>query len=199
MRYKRVDKLFLRLWVVVMLIGLYNLHDFCQNKIWPKRVFSHHIVGVTLPMLSLVTSKDQLAAVIAHEISHIQLRHTLQSSHHINMEYEADILSFYYLKRAGFGICGATRLWEKARAGHISLSPTSHPNYMTRAYYMNMPECKDKQQKEEVVTIQDAIDIFNRLNAHVAGMNRHYTRFEIFYFTNQANAYAGTRYKEVQR
>jgi hypothetical protein len=68
MRYKRVDKLFLRLWVLVMCVGLYNLHDFCQNKVWPKKVFSHHVVGVTFPMLQLVTSKDQLAAIIAHEI-----------------------------------------------------------------------------------------------------------------------------------
>lgn len=194
----RVDRLFLRLWVIVFVLATYKVHS--QYKIFfPEMVVSHHIVGVTSPMLKFVKSKDELAAVIAHEISHIQLGHTLNNKHHISMEYNADVLSIYYLKKAGYGVCGAARLWGRAKHKHIELSPTSHPNYMTREYYMNMPECKGKQQKEEIVTIQDAIDIFTKLNANVVGMGRHLTRFEMFYLTNQVNAYAATRYKEVRR
>lgn len=195
MPYKRIDRLFLRLWLIVIVLAVYQVHG-QYKKFFPEMVFSHHVIGVTYPMITSVTSKDQLAAVIAHEISHITLGHTVQNKHHITMEYNADLLSIYYLRKGGFGLCGAHELWEASKGNYTDLSPATHPNYMTRAYYMDMPECKDKPKTKEVLTIQDAADIYKRLSKFVAGNARYTTRFEIFYFTNSRNAYAGTRYKE---
>ena len=193
--FSRVDKLFLRLWLIVLVLAVYQVYG-QYKKFFPEQVFSHHVIGVTYPMILAVTSKDQLAAVIAHEISHIALGHTVQNKHHITMEYNADLLSIYYLRKAGFGLCGAHELWKASKGMYIDLSPTSHPNYMTRAYYMEMPECKDKPETNEIVTIQDAAEIFKRLSKFVAGPNRYNTRFDIIYFTNNRNAYAGTIFKD---
>ena len=192
----RVDKLFLVLWALVYSLGIYKGYNEALTYVSKEKVISHHVVGVTLPLITAVDNKEQLAAVIAHELSHIQLGHTLSDKHRITMEYNADLLSFYYLKKAGFGVCGAHHYWMKSRDKYISLSPTTHPNYQTRAYYMNMPECKNQTVKKEKVTIEDAIEIFKKLNQYVAGRNRYRTKFELFIFTNQPNAYAYTKMKE---
>lgn len=192
----RKDKLFLLLWVVVYLLCLNRFYIQIKRDVYPDIVFSHHVIGVTLPMLSRTTTKDQLAAVIAHEISHIQLRHTIKHKHKMIYEYEADILSIYYLKKAGYGICGASQLWKKSIPKFLELQPESHPNYLTRAFYMDMPECKGKKLKEELITIEDAKEIFKSLRRHIVGINRYKIRLEIDYFSAYANAYAGTRFKE---
>jgi hypothetical protein len=192
----RVQRLFLVLWGVVYLLGIYKTYNEAVTYISKEKVISHHVVGVTLPILTAVDNKEQLAAVIAHELSHIQLGHTLGGKHHISMEYNADLMSFYYLKKAGYGVCGAKQYWEKNKGEYLLLTPTSHPNHQTRAYYMDMPECKNKKVVKEKVTLEDAKEIFNKLNKHVIGRNRYRTQFELYIFTTEPNAYAYTQMKE---
>lgn len=191
----RVDRLFLTLWALVYSLLIIKVYDEAMTYVSKEQVLAHHVVGVTLPMVNFVDNRDQMASVIAHELAHIQLGHTLSGKHNMVMEYNADLLSIYYLKKAGFGVCGAHQLWTKMRKSYTELKPTSHPNYFTRAYYMDMPECNGVVKKE-FVSLQDTDEIFKKLNKHVAGPNRYRTRFELNPFTNAINAYAGSRFED---
>ena len=202
MRYRLIDKCFIVVWAIVMVVGIQQLNTKAKNVWFPEIRFSHHVVGITSPMLKSLTSKGQLAAILAHEISHIQLGHTLKNNHHIKMEYNADIMSVYYLKKAGFGLCGSREYWENSKDSYLDISPTSHPNYLTRAYYMSMPECKQPNKRTAVqhnkrITVQDVVEVFNKLQRHVAGKARYTTILVIDKDTEIKNAYATTIFEKV--
>ena len=188
---ERVDKLFVRLWLLVYILLLYNSYN--QNMKY-VRYFSHNVVAITIPMLLTVESKSQLAGVIAHELAHIHLKHTTASSHDMVDEYDADLLSVYYMKKAGYNICDIKNFWKVMGRNFLSLKPSSHPNAQTRAFYMDFPECKGYQIKQEPVNVDDAREIFNNLNKHVAGIDRYRTKFRVVLHMS-INAFAWTVFK----
>ena len=198
MTYKRVDKLFLRLWVLVFGLLMYQALSPYKSLIPREKVFSHNVVAVTLPLLTQVNNKAQLAAIIGHEIAHIQLKHTTSNKHGMTMEYDSDLMSVFYMKKAGYNICEAKLFWESSAGEYLELNPKSHPNAQTRAYYMTFPECKNYKSKKQEVTLEDAREVFDKMNKFVAGIDRYRTEFRVILITDQVNAYAWTVMKEKQ-
>jgi hypothetical protein len=160
-----------------------------------EMVFSHNVIGVTTALLNSVNNKTQLAAVIGHELAHIQLKHTVSNSHDISMEYDSDLMSVFYMKKAGYNICEAKLFWESRSGRYLTLRAGTHPNPQTRAYYMTFPECKGYVSKKEPIDFYDALEVFQNMNQYVAGIDRHRTRFVVIQ-SNNVNAYASTRLKE---
>lgn len=191
----RIDKLFLTLWVLVFSAGFVKSFDYNMTLVTKEKVFSHNVIGVTSALLNSVNNKSQLAAVIGHELAHIQLKHTINNKHDIAMEYDSDLMSVFYMKKAGYNICEAKLFWEKNSFRHLALRAGSHPNSQTRAFYMTFPECKGYISKKEPLTQFDAMEVFQNMNKHVAGIDRHKTIFTVFYSTD-INAYAQTIMKE---
>jgi predicted Zn-dependent protease len=194
----RIDKLFYTLVLLVVLIGVDKLYDEVVRLLPKEKVFSHNVVAVTIPLLKTVNNKAQLAAIIGHEIAHIQLKHTVGDKHLMSMEYDSDLMSVYYMRKAGYNICEAKLFWENSGEKFLDLQPHSHPNAQTRAYYMTFPECEGYVSVKEEVTVEDAAEVFNNLNRFVAGIDRYRTDFQIIYLTNQVNAYAWTVFNDKQ-
>ena len=167
-----------------------------MSLVTKEKVFSHNVVAVTLPLLTVVNNKAQLAAIIGHEIAHIQLKHTVSNKHHMSMEYDSDLMSVFYMKKAGYNICEAKLFWENSGMDYLDLNPHSHPNAQTRAFYMTFPECEGYVSKKENVTLEDARKVFDSMNKYVAGIDRYRTKFKIIFLTDQVNAYAWTVTKE---
>ena len=194
-----LNKLFLTLWVLVYVLLLDVTHKDLQQYVTKEQVVDRHHIFVTLPMIMAVKSESQLAAIIAHEIAHVTLGHTTSTKHDIRYEYNSDLMSIYYLKKAGYNICDVVYFWETMGDEYLSLKPNTHPNAQTRAYYMAMPECRNYVINEQHVSIIDARKIFDNLIKHVAGIDRYRTTFSIDFFTPSVNAYVYTTTKDKKQ
>lgn len=95
-------------------------------------------------MLNYVKSEDELAAVLAHELSHILLEHTI-TDHQLEqsiLEGNADKMATYLLLRAGYDVCKARDLWVRLRAeGGDYEYNSDHPNYSYRIWQLDFPGC----------------------------------------------------------
>lgn len=176
----RVNKLFLRLWILTVVLLSYRLYPIVDEYIPKEQVVDHHVMRVTLGMISFVDNKDQLAAIIGHELGHVILGHTMGDKHKPEHEYHSDMVGMLLAHKAGYSLCGVDKLWRRLGEKYMSLHTGSHPNVFIRSYYSEMPECKGKPIKKELVTIADAYEIFNDMVKTVEGRIRYKTQFAIF-------------------
>jgi len=104
------------------------------------------IVGITVPMLSFMVDDDELAAILAHELSHNLLEHRRRLNEAgiqrglmqqlgrnarltLATEIEADRLSIWLMANAGYDPEGAVRFWTrygKQRGKGIFSAPTHY-------------------------------------------------------------------------
>jgi hypothetical protein len=93
--------------------------------------------------------EDKIAAVLAHEMSHVMLRHVqeqeVSSLSITEKEAEADKMSAYLLLRSGFDVCKGRMFWKDlANYGDGDFADTEntvHPSYAYRYYALSMPWC----------------------------------------------------------
>ena len=98
---------------------------------------------VTTGMLNFLHNKDELAAVMGHEIGHFVLQHfeftTGDSRLH---EANADKFGAFVMMRAGYDVCAIEGLWDRMTAQFGDQIVTdSHPGSSQRAYEMHFPMC----------------------------------------------------------
>ena len=104
------------------------------------------IVGITVPMLAFMVDDDELAAILAHELSHNLLEHRRRLNEAgvqrglmqqlgrnarltLATEIEADRLSIWLMANAGYDPRGAIRFWTrygKQRGKGIFSAPTHY-------------------------------------------------------------------------
>lgn len=104
------------------------------------------IVGITVPMLAFMADDDELAAILAHELSHNLLEHRRRLNEAgvqrglmqqlgrnarltLATEIEADRLSIWLMANAGYDPRGAIRFWTrygKQRGKGIFSAPTHY-------------------------------------------------------------------------
>lgn len=100
---------------------------------------------VTTGILHFVKDKDELAAVIGHEMGHFVLGHLrgeLTDDSRIHEE-NCDKFGIYLLMRAGYNPCEAKNLW--VRMGHSfgdDILTDDHPSPSQRAYALDFPMCE---------------------------------------------------------
>ena len=100
---------------------------------------------VTSGMINFVTSDEELALIIGHELAHNELRHVRKIVTNLVLsgfatrytrpfEAEADYVGMYYMARAGFELEGAENIWRRLGTLHprgIARAKT-HPKYPSR-------------------------------------------------------------------
>lgn len=98
-------------------------------------------------MINFVKSKDEMASVLAHEISHVLLDHMalirVQAQDVRLLEANADKMGVYLMLRSGYDVCAAKNIWERMQKkyGNYILT-TSHPSYADRVYSLTFAMCK---------------------------------------------------------
>ncbi len=99
---------------------------------------------ITTGILRYVKDKNELAAIIGHEMGHFVLGHLrgeLKDDSRIH-EANCDKFGIYLLLRAGYDPCGAYDLWS--RMGHTfgdDIGTVSHPSPSQRSYSLDLPIC----------------------------------------------------------
>lgn len=157
-----------------------------------KEVPSYHLMVVFNGMIDFVKNEDELAAVISHEFGHLELQHTQMANHNLYREYNADLISVYYMKKAGYNPCVISKLWDRMNAKMVNLRPSSHPLKLSRSFYMKFQECKNQKLLEtKKLTAEDAYKVYENIAKHVEAR----IRFNTFFIINSqrhVNAYVTT-------
>lgn len=188
----RVHKLYLILWGVVFSLLLYKSYNKNLEFVSKEQVIDYHLVTVTMPLVREFKNKNDLAFILAHEIAHLQLGHTTSNGHKIEDEYTADLLTVYYMRKAGYSVCGISKFWGNFGNRYLELDTTSHPNPQTRAYYMKFKGCESYKPYNIGVTVYDVEVVFGDLIKYTQGKIRHNTRIQVQILTIQVHAYAQT-------
>lgn len=192
----RPQKLFLVLWIIVYTLLLHSFYKFNKTLVTKDRQFSHHVIGFNLGMLKFVENEHEAAAVIAHEYAHLELGHTVMANHNMRREYHSDLLSIYYLTRAGYSVCGAANIWARFSAELVSIEPTTHPLVSSRQHYMTFPQCAGIKLEKKSIGYFDLMEIHHRIAQQVDAKVRFNTIFFLIPNPN-INAWATTIFVEV--
>lgn len=195
----RINKLFYTLVLVVVSFLTIELYSEVDELLPKEMEIDHHEMYVTYPMLNFVDNKDQLAMIIGHEFGHIILGHTVADKHEAANEYHADMIGAFLAHKAGYSLCSMDHLWRRMGEKYLSLYTGTHPNVFIRSYYMEMPECVGLPIKREVVTIEDAYEIFGNIVQHVEGNIRYRIKFGVYWLTTAPNAFVFTKMREVRK
>lgn len=100
-----------------------------------------HIVQITDALVRFAADEDELAAILAHELAHVVVRHEARLGGGRRAraavratEIEADRLSPYLLARAGYDPAAAVRYWQRSgRERGDRLFPSgTHPRWRER-------------------------------------------------------------------
>jgi len=108
---------------------------------------SNNEIGLYTGMLNYVSTPDELASVLGHEIGHILLQHAVLNpggEYNLSVIHEgnADKFSIYLMLRAGYNVCDAQNLWKKMRHDNGDYETnSSHPNYSYRTWELQFPQC----------------------------------------------------------
>ncbi len=97
---------------------------------------------ITTGILHFVKNKDELAAVMGHEMGHYVLQHFQLDGDSRIHEANADKFGVFVMMRAGYDPCVIEGLWERmADTFGDEAITTSHPGSAQRAYEMKFPMC----------------------------------------------------------
>ncbi len=97
---------------------------------------------ITTGMLYFIHNKDELAAVLGHEMGHYLLQHfDLPGDSRIH-EANADKFGVYLMLRAGYDVCSAEGIWIRFddRYGDPIITE-SHPSPAQRTWELDFPMC----------------------------------------------------------
>lgn len=97
---------------------------------------------ITTGMLNFVKNKDELAAVIGHEMGHYMLQHFELGGDSRIHEANADKFGVFLMLRAGYNVCDAEQIWERFddKFGDPIMTD-SHPSPAQRAWELKFPSC----------------------------------------------------------
>ncbi len=108
---------------------------------------SNNVIAIYSGMIKFSANKDEISAVLAHEIAHFMLDHsalnpTMNSDYQTILEGNADKFGVYLMMRAGYDTCKARDLWIKLRNSNGDYEYNSdHPNYSYRIWQFEFPMC----------------------------------------------------------
>lgn len=101
-------------------------------------------IGITEKLLSMIKNDDQLALILAHELSHIILHdpETTGISQSLK-EAHADKLGAFIIMKAGFDICKGREIFKKLfeKFGDTAES-SDHPGFAYRYNQLSLPDCR---------------------------------------------------------
>jgi predicted Zn-dependent protease len=98
---------------------------------------------VTTGILHFLKNKDELAAVMGHEMGHFVLQHFQLDGDSRLHEANADKFGLFVMMRAGYDPCVIEGLWTRmADTFGDEAITTSHPGSAQRAYEMKFPMCQ---------------------------------------------------------
>ncbi len=99
---------------------------------------------VTTGMLNFVKNKDELAAVVGHEMGHVMLQHFQLDGDSRLHEANADKYGIFLMLRAGYNVCNAEGVWQRFddRFGDDILT-SSHPSPAQRSWELHFPMCQE--------------------------------------------------------
>lgn len=109
----------------------------------------NNTIAVYTGMIKFVSSKDELAGVIGHEIGHFMLEHSKLNpdgdpNYQAILEGNSDKFGIYLMLRAGYDVCKTKDLWDKLRDKEGDYEYNSdHPNYSYRYWELSFPNCGD--------------------------------------------------------
>jgi hypothetical protein len=105
-------------------------------------------IGLYTGMLQYIKTKDELAAVLGHELGHIMMQHDILNPNNDKdlqavLEGNADKFAIYLMLRSGYDICQAKNLWERLRVdnGDYEIN-TEHPNFSYRIWQLQFAFCQ---------------------------------------------------------
>ncbi len=97
---------------------------------------------ITTGMLHFVHNKDELAAVVGHEMGHFMLQHFELGGDSRIHEANADKFGTYLVLRAGYDVCGGQELWKRLDDTYGDpIITDSHPSHAQRAWELDFPAC----------------------------------------------------------
>ena len=96
-------------------------------------------IQINAGMMDFVTSDDELAAVITHELAHNILKHRVKKTPSKQAEYEADALSVSLFARAGYDLGALLPFWTRfeKRTSPGLFSDGTHPGTKRRLAAIN--------------------------------------------------------------
>lgn len=160
-------------------------------QIKKKQVVDYHKLVVFTGLLNFVKNEHELAAVISHEFAHLELQHTLMINRTLYREYHADMMSMYYMMKAGYNPCVISRLWKRMNQNMVNLKPRTHPLKVSRTFYMKLPACQNYVLEDRRITAADALEVYNRIAAGVEARIR-FNTYLILKSSHKVNAYVTT-------
>lgn len=101
-------------------------------------------ITITTGLLKTLHSKDELAAVLGHEMGHIMLGHVSGQVYDDQrlLELNSDKYGVFLMERAGYDKCQADEWFRRLRdEGQDTALTTSHPSMSDRVYEMDFPQC----------------------------------------------------------
>lgn len=99
-------------------------------------------MNVTTGMLKFLQSKDELAAVMGHEMGHFVLQHFQLDGDSRLHEANADKFGLFVMMRAGYNPCVIEGLWKRFEGVYgDDILTSSHPSPSQRADEMHFPMC----------------------------------------------------------
>ena len=187
---------FFGLWLPVIFCLVLEMTRFTKSVVHPaqikkKQVADYHKLVVFTGLLNFVKNEHELAAVISHEFAHLELQHTLMTRRTLYREYHADMMSMYYMLKAGYNPCVISRLWKRMNQNMINLKPRTHPLKVSRTFYMKLPTCQNYVLEDKRVTAADVLEVYNRVAAAVEARIRFNTHL-IIKSSHKVNAYVTT-------
>ena len=104
-----------------------------------------YVVYIYTGLINEMDTEDQVAFILAHELSHITLGHlgsSRQSPPYLG-ELNADRMATFLMLKAGYNVCAASEYWKKdiTKSG-INLFVVSHPPNTTRYHDQLFPQCR---------------------------------------------------------
>jgi hypothetical protein len=106
---------------------------------------SSNEIIVTTGMLNFCKSKDELAAIIGHEMGHVIMNH-VNGARAVDQrldEANSDKFGIYLMLRANYNVCDARKIWLRLREEEGDNTITkSHPDYSFREWSLTFPQCE---------------------------------------------------------
>lgn len=110
----------------------------------PNAMATERGIYFTYAELSYAKNDDELALIMAHEMSHVLLGHISHPYLPFSalQEAQADQLGAFLMMRAGYDVCKGRLYWLRYRETEGDEIVGSHPNGSTRFHQLKMPWCK---------------------------------------------------------
>lgn len=98
---------------------------------------------ISTGMLSILQNEDELAGVLAHELSHV-IRGDISKSPSKTRELRADELGFQITHNMGYNVCKGIRVMKRMQRDFGDKDDQFHPNWSVRYNNISKRYCNHK-------------------------------------------------------